>query len=127
MKTISIILFVTIVAFSMTVIMGKVYADNQTTVKIGNQLFPVHTPTADELNDLKAMTQGVHDWLQRPDGTICMNPASAMTVIMQKGWQDAMDHGIRLSYLDNPWPLLCSTNESQAQDYFKKLNQGEIP
>ncbi len=104
------------------------YADNQTgTVKIGNQWFPVHTPTARELENLKTTTHGIHDWLQRQDGTICENPASPAVILMQKVWQDAKDHGTPLNYLDNPWPLLCSTNESQANDYFTHLNQGEIP
>jgi hypothetical protein len=117
----SIILFVTIVIFSMTMITGgKVYANDQ--VKIGNRWFDKHTPTALELNDLKVTTHGVHDWLQRPDGTICMNPLSPTTVITQKTWPIQIDyvktHGGQLNYLDNPWPLLCSTNLSQALDYY---------
>jgi hypothetical protein len=104
------------------------YADNNTgAVKIGNQWFPIHTPDARELNYLKATTNGIHDWLQRPDGTICENPASPSVILMQKSWQAFKDKGLPLSPLDNPWPLLCSTNESQANDYFTHLNQGENP
>jgi hypothetical protein len=104
------------------------FADNNTgAVKIGNQWFPVHTPTARELDDLKSTTHGIHDWLQRPDGTICENPASPSVIIMQKAWQAFKNKGLPLSPLDNPWPLLCSTNESQANDYFTHLNQGEQP
>jgi hypothetical protein len=92
-------------------------------VKIGNRWFDKHTPTALELNDLKVTTHGVHDWLQRSDGNICMNPLSPTTVIAQKTWQNQIDyvktHGGRLNYLDNPWPLLCSTNLSQALDYYR--------
>ena len=122
MNTMSIILFVTIVIFSMTMITGgKVYANDQ--VKIGNRWFDKHTPTALELNDLKVTTHGVHYWLQRSDGTICMNPSSPTTVITQKTWQIQIDyvktHGGHLNYLDNPWPLLCSTNLTQALDYYR--------
>jgi len=119
-KQIAIILFVSIVALSTTLITGRVYANDQ--VKIGNRWFDKHTPTALELNDLKVTTHGVHDWLQRSDGTICMNPLSPTTVITQKTWQIQIDyvktHGGKLNYLDNPWPLLCSTNLSQALDYY---------
>ncbi len=101
----TIILFVLILALSTTLITGRVYANDQ--VKIGNRWFDKHTPTALELNDLKVTTHGVHDWLQRSDGTICMNPLSPTTVITQKTWQVQIDyvktHGGKLNYLDNPW------------------------
>ena len=39
--------------------------------------------------DYNTTTNGVHDWLKRPDGTFCMNDKSQATIDMQKGYQDA--------------------------------------
>lgn len=90
-----------------------------------------HTPTPEEMKELNATTNGVHDWLQREDGKLCMNPASQATKNLQHDWQSQVDyvrtHGGQLNYQFNPWPLLCSTDESQANDYFARLNNGEIP
>jgi hypothetical protein len=75
-----------------------------------------------DILDYNTTTNGIHDWLKRPDGTFCMNDKSPSTIIMQKAWQDFKDKGLPLDPKDNPWPLLCSTPEDQGQDYIAHEN-----